>query len=385
MKIGLLGFTFAHENMGCQALTYSFLGMLTRMFPDEKIDIVDFHEEKSLGLIPERFPQLNIEIYRISLKKDFKGFLKKLNECDIIFDESYGDGFSDIYFTKSVIRHTLVKILAARSKAHLVLTPQTYGPFKSRMLERMAGKAIRMSAKVYSRDSISKEYAQSISHRKVVSLTDMAFGLKIEAPKQFEGKNLGINVSGLLWQGGFNGNENQFGLKTSYCDYIRKMIEYGHSEGYNVHLIPHVTKSFCEGRKIPDSDSEVCRALKEEYPYVAVPEDFEDPIQAKEYIAGMDLFIGARMHATIGAFSTGVFTIPFAYSRKFKGLYEDLKYPYYVDGCVCSTEEAVASTIDLIRNKDRYSKVQKRSLKIVDRLLTKFEKDIQGLLADKRR
>ena len=85
MKIGLLGFTFAHENMGCQALTYSFLGMLTEMFPNEKIDIVDFHEEKSLGLVPERFPQLNIEIYRISLKKDFKGFLKKLNECFAFF------------------------------------------------------------------------------------------------------------------------------------------------------------------------------------------------------------------------------------------------------------------------------------------------------------
>ena len=28
MKIGLFGFTFAHENMGCQALTCAFLGIL---------------------------------------------------------------------------------------------------------------------------------------------------------------------------------------------------------------------------------------------------------------------------------------------------------------------------------------------------------------------
>ncbi|MBR5349026.1 MAG: polysaccharide pyruvyl transferase family protein [Lachnospiraceae bacterium] len=384
MKIGLLGFTFAHENMGCQALTYSFLGMLTEMFPNEKIDIVDFHEERSLGLVPERFPQLNIEIYRISLKKDFKGFLRKMNECDIIFDESYGDGFSDIYFTKSVIRHTLVKILAARSKARLVLTPQTYGPFKNRMLEKMAGKAIRMSAKVYSRDSISKEYAQSISHRKVVSLTDMAFGLKIDAPRSFEGKNFGINVSGLLWQGGFNGNENQFGLKTSYREYLARLIEYAHAEGYNVHLIPHVTKSFSAEREVRDSDSKACLALKEQFPYVTVAEDFEDPIRAKEYIAGMDIFIGARMHATIAAFSTGVFTVPFAYSRKFKGLYEDLHYPYFVDGCACDTDQAFQATVDIIANKEAYSKVQKKSLKIVERKLKRFEDDIRALLTSER-
>ena len=63
----------------------------------------------------------------------------------------------------------------------------------------------------------------------------------------------------------------------------------------------------------------------------------------------MDVFIGARMHATIGAFSSGVATIPTAYSRKFKGLYENLGYKYVVDLATLNTQEAVELTIEYVR------------------------------------
>jgi len=42
--------------------------------------------------------------------------------------------------------------------------------------------------------------------------------------------------------------------------------------------------------------------------------------------------MGARMHATIGAFSSGVPVVPMAYSRKFNGLFVDtLQYDAMVD------------------------------------------------------
>ena len=63
MKIGLFGFTFAHENMGCQALTCAFLGILSRLFPEKRIRVIDFHEENSLGLIPGIFPDFEFELY----------------------------------------------------------------------------------------------------------------------------------------------------------------------------------------------------------------------------------------------------------------------------------------------------------------------------------
>jgi polysaccharide pyruvyl transferase WcaK-like protein len=66
---------------------------------------------------------------------------------------------------------------------------------------------------------------------------------------------------------------------------------------------------------------------------------FDSPSEAKSYIAGMDFFMGARMHACIAALSSGVPVVPMAYSRKFKGLFGALGYDYTVE---CTTESADA-------------------------------------------
>ena len=48
MKVGLFGFTMAHENMGCQALTCSFLELLRNNCKKREITIVDFGMRKRL-------------------------------------------------------------------------------------------------------------------------------------------------------------------------------------------------------------------------------------------------------------------------------------------------------------------------------------------------
>lgn len=49
-------------------------------------------------------------------------------------------------------------------------------------------------------------------------------------------------------------------------------------------------------------------------------------------MASLDMFMGARMHACIGAFSSGVPTLLLAYSRKFSGLFkETLGYEHIAD------------------------------------------------------
>ena len=382
MKIGLFGFTFAHENMGCQALTCAFLGILSRLFPEKRIRVIDFHEENSLGLIPGVFPDFEFELYKINLKKDFFGFIRKLNECDFLFDESYGDGFSDIYFTRSVFRHTIIKILAGESRTPFILTPQTYGPFDNKLLKWLAGRAIRKATKAYSRDSTSAEFAKNISGREINSVTDLAFGLNIENIVS-NARNLGINVSGLLWQGGFNGATNQFHLQVDYRQYIKTIIEYGLNNGFSVHLIPHVTQSYNEGRIIPDSDFVVCHELAAKYPDTNLAPMFKSPYEAKRYISAMGIFVGARMHATIAAFSTGVITIPFAYSRKFKGLYDDIGYPHYIDGTKLSTEDAVEQTIKIIEKQTKYSELQKQSMNNIRELFDRFELELFTFLQNK--
>ena len=73
-------------------------------------------------------------------------------------------------------------------------------------------------------------------------------------------------------------------------------------------------------------------------------------MEAKNTIAQMDVFVGARMHATIAAFSSGVPTIPIAYSRKFEGLFGSLGYNHVIDITKLNTEQAFETIIREIKD-----------------------------------
>ena len=124
---------------------------------------------------------------------------------------------------------------------------------------------------------------------------------------------------------------NQFGLKTDYQQTIRKIINWFLSmKNVKVHLISHVATE----RRHVENDYEVAFDLWKNIHHdrLMLAPLFFSPIDAKNYIAGMDFFMGARMHATIAAFSAGVPVIPMAYSRKFNGLFVDtLSYSHLAD------------------------------------------------------
>lgn len=57
------------------------------------------------------------------------------DDCECVFDITYGDGFSDIYGKVWNANTDLAKQIAIMSKASLVLMPQTYGPFYTSVLK----------------------------------------------------------------------------------------------------------------------------------------------------------------------------------------------------------------------------------------------------------
>ena len=98
MKIGLMGFEFVSANKGCEALSYSFLEILRKIKEDSAtpIHIYNF-TEYNLGLIPEIYTEFDFQKIVPTLK-DFKcTYIRMLKRCDIIFDITMGDSFSDIY------------------------------------------------------------------------------------------------------------------------------------------------------------------------------------------------------------------------------------------------------------------------------------------------
>jgi polysaccharide pyruvyl transferase WcaK-like protein len=80
---------------------------------------------------------------------------------------------------------------------------------------------------------------------------------------------------------------------------------------------------------------------------------FKSPGEAKTYIAGLDFFLGARMHATIAAFSSGVPVVPMAYSRKFIGVFGTLGYEHVADCKADTADEIMARITHGFENRDQ--------------------------------
>ena len=67
MKIGLLGFTFANANKGCEALTYSFLYTIQKLL--QKVEICYYSYSEDFGAVKRYFPSMTFSNYKLSRKK----------------------------------------------------------------------------------------------------------------------------------------------------------------------------------------------------------------------------------------------------------------------------------------------------------------------------
>ena len=360
MNIGLFGFSFEDRNKGCEALTYSFVSILNDLVPNNLtiINLSGIGEAKELQKI---FPKIKFEVTGFQRKKIGLNSFHELLKCDVVFDCTFGDNFSDIYSKSFASKTTLLKELTLLLHKPLVLAPQTIGPFSDKQLIGRVKKVLKKCSRIYTRDILSTEYVKELSGVNAITVTDLAFLLPYDNQSNLRnGKRVGINVSGLLWNGGFE-NNNQFELSVDYQEYTRSIIQWLLNNSYDVYLIPHVND---ENTDEIDEDYKICTQLAKEYDLPA-PILYTTPIEVKSFISGMDFFIGSRMHSTVAAFSSGVVTIPFSYSRKFEGLYHNLNYDYIIDGKTLSTEKAILETKGMIvKYKDMRSSQEKSMEKI---------------------
>lgn len=265
-----------------------------------------------------------------------------LKRADIVFDIGGGDSFTDIYGPKRFLTVWGTKFHALRMGRPLVLSPQTLGPFESRWARLLARWSMNRARLVVTRDGPSTAFARQLGVRgPLLEATDVAMRLPYAAPpaRTADGKvRVGLNVSGLLFNGGYT-QSNQFGLKADYPALVRRIVQmFRDRPEVELHLVGHV-----QSREIEvEDDQRVGERLAAEFPGTIVAPVFTSPSEAKSYIAGMDFFVGARMHATIAAFSARVPVIPMAYSRKFAGVFGTLGYSHVADCKSDSAEEILA-------------------------------------------
>ena len=302
-----------------------------------------------------------------------------LKRCDVVLDIGGGDSFTDIYGAKRFGFLWSSKLAARILGKPLVLSPQTIGPFDNLWSRLLAGYIVGRAQKVFARDPQSLAALGELNpDADGVLATDVAFALPFERVGHGPGTHVGINVSGLLFNGGYTGR-NEFGMDVDYPGFTRRLIAaFLQRDGVTVHLVPHVLSD-----ELPqDDDRGAIRTLAAEFPRALAAPDFTGPIEAKSYIAGLDLLIGGRMHACIAAHSSGVAVVPVAYSRKFSGLFEGiLGYRHLVPVKGLDTDDAVAFVLDAYERRAELAAACEASRPRVDDLLDAYVRKLTLVFA----
>lgn len=419
LQVTLLGAGFSTRNMGVGALTSGAIKCVKHRFPDADIFLLDYGKRSEtynfelngknslIQLVNLRFSKKiflknNIALLlllalaaKLSPSKSLRdkiisgnSYLRHVRDSDLIASIAGGDSFSDIYGLGRFFYVALPQLLAIFMDKKLVQLPQTIGPFKGVIARNIARFILNKSALVYSRDHSGLNEAKCLmgvmdNPGKLRFSYDVGFVLEPKEPAGKESQGVlrkrerpmvGLNVSGLLYAGGYSQN-NMFGLKTDYRELVHEIIGFLISEkGADVVLVPHVFG----GSSHMESDSAVSELLhdelKKEYGHkISAVRGSFDQHEIKHIIGQCDFFIGSRMHACIAALSQAVPTVAVAYSKKFMGVMDSINMPHIVADPRTMDKAQVISIIDNIfenRLKERETlkfampKVQERVLEL---------------------
>lgn len=362
-------------NRGCVALSYTSIYLIDKVLSEAGIQYNLYTSDSGqvkagnyvLNVAGKDVPYMAIRhiigfgakgkvktiIKRLINYKNISNTIKVYKSADYILDIGQGDSFADIYGKDRFNGINLIHREAMELHKPYCLLPQTIGPFKDDAIRTEAVKAITNADIVMARDKQSYDYTKQIApqQKNLKEYIDVAFFLpytRQHFDKDFI--HVGLNISALLWHGGYT-QDNQFGLKDDYQKTVREIISFFLSiPNVKLHLIPHVVGS----ERHVENDYAVSFDLQKEFnnQNLILSPLFLSPVDAKDYISGMDFFMGARMHSTIAAFSSGVPVIPMAYSRKFNGLFIDtLSYNHMADLKTDTSNEVLDKIKDAFANR----------------------------------
>lgn len=430
-KIWVLGASFETSNMGVNALSESSIKCIFSHWPDAEVILRTSEHGAPLKFtfngqefdVKKRNPWFSKNVFKpnnvytllmvaILLKiMPFSGLKKKLKarnsyindimEADLVVDITAGDSFSDIYGMRVFRRHCLFKWLFILYNIPLILLPQTYGPFSSRISQWVARYILKRTAAIYSRDlsgveSIKKLLGKTAEQSIIKFIPDVAFILDPKKPdlslvKQLERAKasgriiVGLNISGLLYNGEYQ-TESSFGIKCDYQKLIHNLIIslMEHNDQIMVVLVPHVYAN--QGLHNFESDPNACdhahKQLVDNYSgRIFKVEDILDHKQIKYLIGLTDFFLGARMHSCIAAISQFIPTIGIAYSKKFQGVFESVG----VGDCVVDlrTEDEshiLAQVIDAFNKRQETAENLRVTVPKVQHKIFGLFDDIEGVL-----
>lgn len=327
IDVGLLWHSATSGNLGVGALTLGNIALAQGVAQDlglePRFTVIQMRDGDTAPITPP-----SVRTFAIDSRSmvDPRGFLATVGTLDCVLDIGAGDSFADIYGAKRFAFMWGSKIATMMRGVPLVLSPQTIGPFESQPYKAMAAFAMNRAAAVVARDDMSLSVARALAPKAHTMLSvDVAFVLPYVDRSAERGRpklRIGVNASGLLFHQAETGR-NRFGLSYDYAQMTRDLLsQLCARTDVEVHLVPHATS----GSDPADDDGALADRLHAMFPQTIRVPNFPGPSEAKSYISSLDFLVAGRMHACIGAYSSGTPVVPVAYSRKFSGLFDMLGY-----------------------------------------------------------
>jgi len=326
-------------NWGCQVLSYGALHLITRT-RSNRITIIspsyyirrkrndEQHiinlQDKTIEIIRRYYwlPEIIITSLLIKLfgkKFEFGKFGHDIKKLEYVYSVNGGDGFSDIYSSKSFTTSMWPSFVGVFLNKNVTMLPQTIGPFSKVRNRKLAEYILRKANKVYVRDLVFADQLKKLNIPFILS-NDVSYYM---VPKKvniiIENEAIGINISGLSYYNNFRNLKGRFPY---YKELIIKIIETFQLKGKTVYLVPHTYN--CNH---PEIDSDDLQAAKDVYELLnnksgvmIINGDYIAP-ELKYIISRFNFFIGNRMHANFAAIYSNVPVFGLSYSYKFSGTF----------------------------------------------------------------
>ncbi len=382
-------------NRGCQALSYGALHLISNSYKTGNITIIspsyyirkkrndELHiikiKENALEIKRRYYwlPEIIITSILIKLfgkKFEIGKFGSDMERLEHVYSINGGDGFSDIYSSKSFTTSLWPSIIGVFLNKNVTMLPQTIGPFSKLRNRKLAEYVLKKANKVYVRDLVFADQLKELNVPFILSNDVSYYMIPQKVNITIENDAIGINISGLAYYNNFRNLKGRFPY---YKELIIKIIEMFQMSGKTVYLIPHTYNS-----NHPEIDSDDLQAAIDIHELLGnklgvkiINGDYIAP-ELKYIISKFDFFIGNRMHANFAAIYSNVPVFGLSYSYKFSGTFNQ----YGLNDHYCSVIDLKEEDIqDIITKIEKcYSDRQKTKAEMI--LRSEKQKDIDKIL-----
>ena len=281
---------------------------------DEYVKRLSFASRKSPKALFAAFAERILKNKMLAAKIRYKKLLEAAKKADVVIIMA-GDNFDVSPEYNFNGNSFLYQLLKKQNEAKLVMYDCSMG---KENLNKTVVEGFNKCDAITARDSISLKNMLDSGVKDVKYFPDPAFVMEKEIcplPKGWNpGKMMGLNLSNLILRSKYGGDKEK--VLESYYNMMDTVLE---KTDFSIVLIPHVMNG---------ADLSVLKVIYEKYKdsdrvLLIKNENLSAP-QLKYIISNCEVYVGARTHSTIAAYSTCVPTLVIGYSVKSKGIATDL-------------------------------------------------------------